>query len=103
MATKLVKNLTRECLAATDAQGRVLMITLEAGDEVSLRAKGKKYSYSVPIQAVYYLALINHVTSRYKIRMAEYKQKRKDGIRCRKPGHMPRVFSPSLYEALRIK
>jgi hypothetical protein len=103
MATRLLKNVTRECLAATDTKGRTLMITLEPGDEVNVRAKGKRYSYTVSIQAIYYLALINHVTSRHKIRMAEYKQKRKDGIRCRKPSHMPRVFSPAMYEALRIK
>ena len=103
MATKLVKSVTRECLAATDSKGRTLMITLEAGDEIKLRAKGKRYAYTVPIQAVYYLALINHVTTRHKLRVAEWKQKRKDGIRCRKPSHMPRVFSPAMYEALRIK
>ncbi len=103
MATKLLKNVTRECLAASDTKGRVLMITLEPGDEISVRAKGKKYSMSVSIQAIYYLALINHITTRHKIRLAEYKQKRKDGIRCRKPTHMPRVFNPAMYEALRIK
>lgn len=103
MATQLLKKISRQTLGATDSLGRPLIITLLPGDEVQLRAKGKRFSYTVPIQAIYYLALLHSITTRHKERVKEYKLKRKAGIRCRTPKALPRVFNPMLYEALRIK
>ena len=63
MATLLMKELSRETLAVTNHKGQKMIITLEPGDVLTFRAKGKRTSYSVPIQACYNLALIHTVNS----------------------------------------
>ena len=105
MATLLSKDIVRECLAATTSEfpGRKLVVTLEAGDMISFRAKGKRYKYSVPLQAVYNMALIYTHHEIHKEKMTEYKMKKKLGTRCRKPKALPRIFSAKYYEALKLK
>ena len=105
MATLLTKDIVRECLAATTSEfpGRKLIVTLEAGDMVSFRAKGKRYKYSVPLQAVYNMALIYTHNEIHKEKVKEWKLKKKMGLRCRKPKALPRIFSANYYEALKLK
>ena len=103
MATILMKRLSRETLAVTDQHGRKMIVTLEPGDSISFRAKGKRTSYDVPLQACYNLALIFTVNSWYKKKMAEWKAKKKDGLRCRKPKKISAIFTQAYYEALKLK
>jgi len=103
MATLLTKPVTRKCLSASDTAGRPLLITMDGGDVVRVRPSGKRTSYEVPIQAIYYLGLVNHLVMRQKEKMREYKIKQKAGTRCRKPRPVPRIFNPKLYEVLGAK
>ena len=103
MATKLLKNVSRECLAVEDLAGRRQIVTLVAGDEIQFRGVGKRMTYEVPIQAVYNLALIFTCHKWYREKMAEYNRKCKLGIRTRRPRRMARVFNQVLYEALKLK
>ena len=103
MATLLMKPVSRETLAVTDHPGRKIIVTLEPGDELLFRAKGKRMTYSVPLQACYNLALIFTVNSWYKNKMKVWKEKKKLGLRCRKPRKISAIFSQQYYEALRIK
>ena len=97
-----MKELSRETLAVTNHKGQKMIITLEPGDVLTFRAKGKRTSYSVPIQACYNLALIHTVNSWHKKKMEEWHEKKKAGIRTRRPRKLTSVFSKSYYEALRI-
>ena len=103
MATLLMKPISRETLAVTDYPGRKIIVTLEPGDTISFRAKGKRTSYEVPLQACYNLALIFTVNFWYKEKMKVWKEKKKMGYRCRKPKKMSAIFSQQYYEALKIK
>ncbi|KKL46943.1 hypothetical protein LCGC14_2340540 [marine sediment metagenome] len=103
MATLLTKSLNRQTLAVTDHVGRPIVVTLEAGDMISFRARGKRYRYSVSLAAVYNLAIISTVNEHHKERVKVWKEKKKLGIRCRKPKPLPYIFSKQYFEALRIK
>ena len=103
MATLLTKSIHRECLAVTDMTGRKQIITLEPGDMLAFRSKGKRMTYSVPIAACYNLALIFTVNSWYRDKMKVWKEKKKLGVRCRKPKKISSIFNQKYYEALRLK
>lgn len=102
MATLLTKDLSRETLAVTDHQGRKIIVTLEPGDMLEFRAKGKRMKYTVPLAACYNLALIFTVNSWYKEKMKVWKEKKKMGLRCRKPRRISAIFNQKYYEALKI-
>ena len=103
MATLLTKPIRRETLAVTDMAGRKQIISLEPGDMLTFRSKGKRMTYEVPIAACYNLALIFTVNSWYRNKMKVWKEKKKMGVRCRKPKRISSVFNQKYYEALRIK
>ena len=103
MATLLTKNIKRQALAVTDHVGRPIVVTLEAGDQISFRSAGKRYTYSVSLAAVYNLSIISTVNERHKEKVKEWKEKKKIGLRCRKPKPLPYIFSKQYFEALRIK
>ena len=101
MATLLTKDVTREAYLASDLQGRKLIITLKAGDMLSIRPKGRRVTYEVPLAACYNLALIHSANEWYCERMKTYEEKRKAGYRVRKPRRLPAIFSRKFYEALK--
>jgi len=105
MATLLTKDIVRECLAASTSEfpGRKLVVTLEAGDMISFRAKAKRFKYHVPLQAVYNMALIYTHNEIHKEKLDQFKIRKKAGMRCRKPKPLPRIFSAKYYEALKLK
>ena len=103
MATLLMKPVSRETLAVTDHPGRKIIVTLEPGDTISFRAKGKRTSYEVPLQACYFLALIYTVNANYRERMKVWKEKKKNGQRCRTPRKISAIFNQMYYEALKIR
>jgi hypothetical protein len=103
MATLLTKPVSRETLAVTDHPGRKIIVTLEPGDMISFRAKGKRTTYEVPLAACYNLALIFTVNSWYKEKMKVWKEKKKMGVRCRKPKRISAIFNQKYYEALKLK
>lgn len=103
MATLLTKKISRETLAVTDHPGRKIIVTLEPGDMITFRAKGKRMTYEVPLAACYNLALIFTVNSWYKEKMKVWKEKKKMGVRCRKPKRISAIFNQKYYEALKLK
>ena len=103
MATVLTKPISRETLAVTDHPGRKIIVTLEPGDMISFRAKGKRTTYEVPLAACYNLALIFTVNSWYKQKMKVWKEKKAHGVRCRKPRRISSIFNQKYYEALKLK
>ena len=103
MATKLIKDITRETLMVTNSKGEKQIITLKAGDMLEFRSKGRRFRYEVPLQACYHMALIYTAQQWYKKRMVKYLRDKKDGRRVKKPKRLAPIFNPKLYEALRIK
>lgn len=84
MATKLLKPVVRE-LTYTD-RGKTWVVTLEPGDVISFRQKGKRTSYSVSLHNVSLLALMGHLREKHNEKVDEYRIKKKAGYtRLRKP------------------
>lgn len=100
MARRLTKDITRETLSVTDMKNNRVIVTLKAGDMFEFRSKGKRFRMDVPIANCYYMAMVYTAAQRYKERMARYLAGRKEGRRMRKPQRLPRIFHPSVYQAL---
>jgi hypothetical protein len=103
MATKLIKDIHRETLAVTDLKGAIQIVTLKGGDMLEFRTKGKRFRYEVPLQACYNMAIIYTAQQWHRERMAKYVENKKQGRRAKRPRPLPPIFSPKLYEALRLK
>jgi hypothetical protein len=103
MATKLLKDINRETLAVTDMKGNTQIVTLQAGDVLRFRSKGKRFSYSVPLAACFNLAIIYTAQQWYKERLARYLQGKKEGRKMKRPRQLPKIFNSKLYEALKLK
>lgn len=103
MATKLIKDIHRETLAVTDLKGNIQIVSLKGGDMMEFRSKGKRFRYSVPLQACYHMALIFTAQQWYKEKLAKYIKDKKAGRRVKRPRPLSPIFSPKLYEALRLK
>lgn len=107
MATILHKPIHREMICNGHLAGRDVgrvIVTLEPGDILTFRQKGKRTRYSVPLQACMNLALMNYLVENYQKKMNNYSIKKKAGLgrpkRPRKPNIS--VFSPILVKALKI-
>lgn len=103
MARQLIKDITRQTLAVTDLRQNIQIVTLKAGDMLEFRSKGKRFRFEVPLQACYNMALIYTAQQWYKKRLAKYLKDRQEGRKVRRPRPLAKVFSPKVYEALRIK
>jgi hypothetical protein len=103
MATKLLKDLTRETLAVTNTKNEIQIVTLKAGDSLEFRSKGRRFRYEVNLQACYYMAVIQSAQRWYQEKLARYIELKKAGKKCKRPKPLPSIFHPKLYEALRIK
>jgi hypothetical protein len=103
MATKLIKDLTRETLAVTNSKNEIQIVTLKAGDILEFRSKGRRFRYEVSLQACYYMSVIQTMQRLYQEKLTRYIELRKSGKKCKRPRPLPPIFSPKLYEALRIK
>jgi hypothetical protein len=65
MPTPLRKPVTRETVRAYDcARGRRLVVTLEPGDVVTIREKGRRKGFSLSLEGVYYVAVEADVKAR---------------------------------------
>jgi len=103
MTTKLIKDIHRETLAVTDLKGNVQIVSLKGGDMMEFRSKGKRFRYEVPLQACYHMALIFTAQQWYKKKLAKYIEEKKAGKKVKRPRPLSPIFSPKLYEALRLK
>lgn len=84
MPVTLTKPVSRQ-LIRKDQYGAVV-VTLEPGDLISFRNKGRKTSYTVSLHNVKLLALMQFILENHKAKMAEYNRRRKAGdMRIRKP------------------
>lgn len=96
MATKLTKDVRREMLAP--AYGSTYIVTMEPGDEISFRPKGKRTTYRCSLHGCLMLAIFQHIQTEYQRNMELYKA----GKRHRKP-KAPRFdhAAPQIRAALR--
>ena len=79
MATKLLKPVERE-LTYTD-RGRVIIVTLEPGDVITYRFKGKRTRYSVSLHKVQLLGLMQMLLDKHHERMDTYNRKKAAGYK----------------------
>ena len=100
MATLLTKDVTRETYAVTDRKGKKIIVTLKAGDMLEFRAKGEKTRFEVPLAACRNLALIYFMEDKYKAKMKRYRERKKMGLRTKRPKRPPQVFSKKWYQAI---
>lgn len=100
MATKLTKPVVREALS-TDRKGRTLIVSLEPGDILTFRPKGRKHSVSVYLGHCFMLAQIMDTEHRYKEALEKYNQERKLGLRKRRPKKPTLPFSKVYFQALK--
>lgn len=101
MALKLIKPIKRELLATQ--RGKVMVIEIEPGDEITFRVKGKRTRYTVSLHKVYNLALMAFLQENYNTRLAEYNVKKKYGykrVRRPKPPNLS-IFSKEYLISLR--
>ena len=87
MATKLIKPITRE-LIYTD-RGRTIIVTLEPGDVITYRFKGKKTKYSVSLHKVQLLALMQGILDSYQEKVVLYNKKKAAGYKNLKKPKRP--------------
>lgn len=80
MATKLIKEISRELLATTP-RGATLIATLEPGGLITFREKGRRFRYTVSLHGCYKVAIMQFLQDDYLEKLAEYKA----GRRKKKP------------------
>lgn len=107
MATKLHKPIHREMISNGHLAGRDvgrMIVTLEPGDILTFRQKGKRTRYSVPLSACMNLALMNHLVEQYQEKMNNYAIKKKAGLGRVKRPRKPNIsmFNPILLKALKV-
>lgn len=101
MATPLTKPV-RRLLRSSDRKGRSLIVTLEPGDMISFRSKGRRRSVSVFLGHAYNLAVIMTAEEEYKAAMKEYTARKKAGAQfLRRPKRGSPPFSPVYFKALK--
>jgi hypothetical protein len=93
MATKLLKSISRETVGRS---GAPLIVTLDPGDIIRFREKGKRTTMEVSIGHAYQLAKKITAEKIYQERMAEYQAKRKAGKRVKRPKR-PNLFLSPIY------
>jgi len=100
--TKLVKPVTREMLYSPN--GRTIYATLEPGDEISFRAKGRRRTASVPLSHVMNLATIFQSMREHKEKMKEYERKKKAGYKnLRRPRQISlAMFNKFYHQAFKM-
>jgi hypothetical protein len=79
MATKLIKSVSREMLA--EAHRATWIVTLEPGDEISFRAKGRRTRYTASLHGCLMVAMFQFLQDDFNAKMADFKA----GRRKRKP------------------
>lgn len=96
MATKLIKDVRREMLAP--AYGDTYIVTMEPGDEISFRPKGKRTTYRCSLHGCLMLAIFQHIQAAYNAKMEAYK-----AGRIRRKPKAPRFdhAAPQIRAALR--
>lgn len=100
MATKLLKPVKRE-LFSTDRRGVTLVVTLEPGDCISFRSKGKRTSHEIYLGHCYMLAQIMSADKRFKEAVDNYKKKKAAGYaRLKKPRRPSVPFNKIYFDAL---
>ena len=74
MAVKLLKSISRE-LVYPD-RGKTLIVSLEPGDIITYRQKGKRTKYSVSLHKVQLLALMESLLQKHQDKLSQYNQKK---------------------------
>lgn len=102
MATLLTKDVTRETYGVTNRAGQKVIVTLKAGDMLEFRVKGKRTRYEVPLASCFNMAMIQYIEDQYKAKLKRYNDRKKLGMRTKKPKRPARLFSKKWYEALKM-
>lgn len=99
--TELTKPVKRG-LMSRDRKGRQLIVTMEPGDMLTFRSKGKRRTVSVYLGHCLTLAQILTSSEEFKHRMEEYTAKKKAGARfIRKPKKPSLPFGKVYFDALK--
>lgn len=93
MATKLIKEITREAMSRN---GAPLLVTLCPGDVISFRYKGKRTRFELSIGHALNLAKLITIEKMYQEKLEEYNRKRKAGMRVKRPKR-PSLFMNKMY------
>jgi hypothetical protein len=100
MATKLTKPVRRETLSIS-SRGRKLIASLEPGDLLTFREKGRRGIYEVSLGHAFNLALIIHAEREYKSKLANYNERKKRGENAKKPRKPALPFSRMYFDSLK--
>lgn len=104
MATKLLKNITRQTLAVTNRKGEPVIVTMMAGDILEFRVKGKRMRMQISLAHCFNLAFIMDADSRHRDSVAEYNRKKKLGYKnLRKPKAPFLPFNGMYFKAISNK
>ena len=99
MATKLNKIVTRET-TMIDRKGRIIIVSLLPNNLLSFRCKGSSKSVEIGLGHCHVLAEIIEENHYHKTKMKEYKEKKKAGLKTRKPSKLKLVYSTFYSKAL---
>jgi hypothetical protein len=103
MATKLTKAIKRELFSTEQHgkhRGKPFIVELIPGDEISFRVKGTKKSYSVYLGHCLRMAKILTMESEYKEKLKVFSEKKKAGLRAKKPNRPSMPFNKMYFDAI---
>ena len=104
MPVLLMKTITRECFATSDhVTGRKLIVSLDAGDTISVRLKGRRTRYTVPVKAIMYMGIANYLEEAFKAKIKRHSERKALGLRTRRPRRPSMIFRKQIYEALSMR
>lgn len=100
MATKLIKTVKRETFS-TDRKGKPIIVSLEAGDMISFRTKGKRSEFRIYLGHCLAMAQLLTWNEQYQQKLKIYNEKKKAGYRnLKKPKRSQAPFNEMYYKIL---
>lgn len=99
MAVKLIRPIERELFSTTRSNENIV-ITLKAGDLVEFRVKGRRTRVEVSLAHCFVLAQLIDANIRYNEAMKAYAEKKKMGLKARKPKKVAIPVNKIYFKAL---
>lgn len=100
MATKLIKDVTRETLAIKSRKGRPVIVTLAGGDLLQFREKGKRKTFEVSLGHCFNLAFIMQHEQDYKQKLERYNEQKKYRSKLKKPKRSALPFNGIYFKVI---
>lgn len=99
MATKLTKPVKRET-TMTDRKGKTIIVELLPSNLISFRRKGGRKTVEIGLGHCHVLAEILDENYYYKMKLEQYKERKKAGLKVRKPKRPKSIYSKFYYRSL---